>query len=241
VGGGEVGVDQRVDEVLGLEDAGHGHRPELGPAVPELGEQRVEHRADTEVDVGEQLLGHPDPPWRGGRLRRGRAAEHPVRPGDELDRAGQRPDGVDVRAHREDPVVADRADGGSQPGDAVHRRGQPHRASGVGTQREVDQAGSDGGARPPAGAAGDPAGVPRVPARAGRGVLAGHPDGELGEVELGHDLGAGRPQPGDHLGVGVGHVVGQEPGGARGAHAGGVDVVLEPHPHAGQRAVGGVP
>ncbi len=63
---------------------------------------------------------------------------------------------------------------------------------------------------PPPRAGQHPPAVPRVARAAGGGVLGGDADGELGEVERGHDERPRLAQPSYDGGVAVGHVVGQE-------------------------------
>ena len=163
----------------------------------------------------------------GEHLQRGRGIPH---------RPRHRPAVVERRAQRLDAGKADASEGGLQPDDAAHGRRAADRAAGIGSRRERDDARGDGRARPTARPARHPAGVVRVAARAVPGVVRGRAPGQLVRAQLPDANGARAREQRDHFGVSVGDVVSIDGTAVGGAGAAGVDQVLPPDRHAGQRA-----
>ena len=183
---------------------------------------------------------HRLPPALDGHGRRPRVARRLACHDLELERAlGHRPRHraavVERRAEHADPGQAHAAEGRLQADDAAARRRAADRAAGVGARRGGDHSRCQRGRRAAARAAWHARVVVRVLARAEVRVLVGRPPGELVRGELGDGHRAGRGEPGNDVGVAVGDVIAEERAPIRRRGAAGVDQVLPPDGHAGQR------
>ena len=141
--------------------------------------------------------------------------------------AGHRPDGVERRAERIDPVDRDPAPARLQRDDVAGGGGESHRAAGVRSDREVAEA--RGESRPVAAgrATRRPAGMGGVVDGAVPLVRAEHPPRELRQIRLPDDRGARVQRSLDDDRVSVGHVVRVDLRAVRRADARGVDEVLD--------------
>ncbi len=101
-----------------------------------------------------------------------------------VDGLGERPDLVEARRERDQPVARDPPVGGLHPDDPAQRGGLADRAAGVRAERERREPGGDRGGGTTARTAGDPARVARVAGRAERRVLGRRAHRELVEVRL---------------------------------------------------------
>ena len=170
-----------------------------------------------------------------GRIGRIVAGQRIEQDGAVLRGPGHRSGGVQAGRQRDHAAARHQARRRLDAGDAAIGRRQPDRAAGVGPQRPQRQPGRH--RRPRAGAG--PAGVaPRVPGIARRrpGQVERRPaDGELVGRQLAQHHRALGMQPPHRLGVLLRHVVGEDAGMRRGAHAGRLVDVLVGERNAEQR------
>ena len=147
---------------------------------------------------------------------------------------GEHRDAVQGAAGRHQAGVGQPALGRLEPDDVVEAGRHAAGAGGVGAQGEGHQAARHAAGRAGAGAAADVVGLEAVGHRAVGRAGADQAGGELVEVGLADEDGAGGAQTGHHRGVGFGRV-GEFGAGGGGLPAGGVDVVLNGEGHAVQR------
>ena len=150
------------------------------------------------------------------------------------DGQGEHRDAIDRAAGRHQAGIGQPALGRLEPDDIVETRRYAARACGVGTEGEGRQTTGDHAGRTGAGTAADVIRVEAVRHRAVRRAGADQAGGELVEVGLADEDGAGGAQARDHASVGLG-LVGELGAGGGGRPAGGVDIVLDGEGHAVQR------
>ena len=107
-------------------------------------------------------------------------------------RAGEGADMVEAGAERVGTGARQPAIGRLEAEQAAERRGNPHRAVGVGTERDRHHAGGDRGSRAAGRAARHVARIVRVERGAVMDVLAGEVIGVLAHVEAAEEEAAGR-------------------------------------------------
>ncbi|MCY1429243.1 hypothetical protein D9M71_451530 [compost metagenome] len=147
---------------------------------------------------------------------------------------GEDRDAVDRATGRHQPGIRQPALGRLEPDDIVEARRHPTRASRVGPQRERHQPARHHRGGTGTGTAADVFRLEGVAHRAIGRTGADQAGGELVEVGLADQDGAGRAQAGDHGRIGFG-AVGELRAGGGGGPAGGVDIVLDGERHAVQR------
>jgi hypothetical protein len=161
------------------------------------------------------------------------AGQHLVHQGRAGQVGGEHADAVQRAAGGNQAARAPAALGGLEADQVVERGRHPARAGGVGAQREGHQPRRHGDRRAGAGAAADIGLVEHAQRRA---IGAADPDqagGELVEIGLADQHGAGRDQPLDHGRRALGRI-GEGRAGGAGRQAGDVDIVLHRERHAGQ-------
>jgi hypothetical protein len=163
------------------------------------------------------------------QLRRQRA--HQL--GAACDAGGDRPDVVEARREREDPVVRDEPVGRLEPDDPAARGGDADRPARVGAERDVGELRDHGRGRPAARTARRPSRRARVRNGAVVRVLRRHAVRELVEVCLADGDVPGSLQPRYGLGGLRRDVVREHGRAVRRPHAGGVEQVLDREPRAG--------
>ena len=132
---------------------------------------------------------------------------------------GHRAGGVQAGRQRDHAAARHQARRRLDAGDAAIGRRQPDRAAGVGPQRAQRQTGRHRRPRARAGSAGVPPRVPGIARRRPGQVERRPADGELVRRQLAQHHRALRMQPPHRLGVLLRHVVGEDAGMRRGAHA----------------------
>src|SRR5262249_54044869 len=132
-------------------------------------------------------------------------------------------------------VVADAADRGTDPHDAVDRRREANRAAGVGAESAETHARCYRRSGAAARAGREALGVPRIATGPVVGVVGCPAPGELVHVRLADDDRTGAPEAGGDRGVLVGHEVRQDLGAGGGADTARVNVVLEGNRDTGER------
>ena len=125
------------------------------------------------------------------------------------------------------PRVLDSAISGFQADDSAERRGLANRPTGIGTECAEAQARGNGGCRPARGSARDPRRNPRIAYAPEVARYRARAIGELLHVELAEQYRASGLEPLDHRSVVLGDPVREQGRGGGGAHAGGIDRVLE--------------
>ena len=176
-----------------------------------------------------------------GRVRGDRVLRVVARDGVEHERgvadgAGYRPQRIAGRIGRHHAEAADQRHGGAQTDERVDRCRAPGGAARVLADADQPEVGRDAGARPAGRAAGIARRVVGVADDAeGRPDVAGR---ELAHVRLGQDDGAGRLQAGDDGGVPPGHEAVEQGRAVRGRQVARLDLILEQHRRAVQRADG---
>ena len=178
----------------------------------------------------------------GCRLRDRRRVAGVV-PADHLDgeggvghRRGERADLVERRGEGDESQPADHPVGGLHPDDAAQRGRLADRPTGVAAERHGGEPGRHRGGAAAARSAGHPGRIVGVAGRPEGGVLGARPHGELVEVGLADQHGAGGGEARHHRGV-VGRPPAlEDPRRARGGDPPRAHVVLEGHRHPGERA-----
>ncbi|MNP10425.1 hypothetical protein D3C76_1025720 [compost metagenome] len=141
---------------------------------------------------------------------------------------GERADAVQAAGGRMHAGAADAAEGRLQAGDAAAGRRYAHRATGIGAQGDIGEAGSDRYRRTAGRATRHALRRLRVTRRAGPVVDAGNAERQFVKVGLADDAPAGIEHRVDHVGVALGwRGVGQRAAAAAGRLAGDVDGVLD--------------
>ena len=132
------------------------------------------------------------------------------------------------------PVAADPPPGRAYPHQAAKGGRAANGAAGILTDRSGAQAGGGGGPGAAAGSAGIAAQIPGI-AGAAVGMMKSVAAGKLAHIQLAQQDSPGRFQLGDHGGIPVGDMVGQDGGAAGGGDALGVQLVFHRHRDAVQR------
>ena len=182
---------------------------------------RAEH-ADAQAGQRGRRSGHPDQ-----HLEHERALGH---------RARHRADVIEAGREREAPVDRHAAVRGLEPRGAAGRRGDADRAAGVGAEADGREAGSERRGAAARGAARDVSGAARVADRPVERVLARHAPGELVQVRLADDHGAGIDEALHRAGRRDRHVIAEERRAVGRAHACRVQEILRRERDAGEPA-----
>ena len=240
-GGVSFAHQRAVVEQLGRGQEGRDvHGDDACARVGQLADSGVERGAPLAVQLG-QLVGYRndgigrrrEPDVAGPVAIRGTGGHHTHGTVRQVEVRRENRDTVIGFARRHDAVGADHPERGFDPDDALQACGHASRACGVGADRDVGFAGGDRDRRSRAGSAADEFGPAAVGHRAVRRAGADEAGRELVEVGLADDDRARRPQRRHGRGVAVGRV-GELRAGGGGGQAGGVDVVLDGEPDAGQ-------
>ncbi|MNZ53780.1 hypothetical protein D3C78_716650 [compost metagenome] len=141
---------------------------------------------------------------------------------------GEGADAIQAAGSRMHAHAADAAEGRLQPGDAAAGSRYTHRATGVGAQRNIGEAGSHRHRRATGRTAGYAVRCLRVLRRAGPVVDAGDAEGQFVQVGLADDAPAGAQHCIHHVGVALRWSgIGQRAAAAAGRMTGDVDGVLD--------------
>src|SRR6185503_10627992 len=170
------------------------------------------------------------------RLGHGPAGEHRPERCDVGDRPTERADGVEGGAEREDAVDGDVPEARLEPDDVAGGGREADGAAGVGADPEIAEAARDRRGVAARGAARGAARPGRVVHGAVPLVRSEHAPGELGEVRLADDGGAGIEHALDDARVTRRHVVGVDARAVGRPDACRVDQVLHEHRPSGQRS-----
>ena len=233
MGGATGAVQQRQVDLVdgGAEAAQHVDSGltgglDLGVAA---GPEEVAGEADAQaVDAAAELAGEVFEGLVGGSgvagVVAGDGVEHE---GGVLDGAGERADVVERPGKRDHAAAPDAAVGRLEADDAAEGGGEADRATGVAAERAEGGAGRDRGGAAAGAATGHAGRVPGVGDRAVVRVDAGGAHGELVQVELAHEHGAGVVELAGHEGVFLWDTVAEEVGAGGGGDARRIDDVLE--------------
>ena len=175
----------------------------------------------------------PGRPADGGGVARVGSGEHRHRDVDVADGPRDRARDLEIVEDRGKPVGARHPpDGRLQPEEAGVRGGPPDRAAAVGAERQRRHAARDRRDGAAARSAGRQRRVPGVARRAEERVVGVALQGQLGDIGLAEDDGAGAAQPRHRQLVGVRNEVGVEPRAPGRAQAPDEQVVLDRHRNA---------